>query len=515
MGNILKMGIQEHLRRLISLGWTDRAISRYTNVHRTTIAKYRAQIQNVPKVSTDLDSEADPGFQSVPKVPTDSAAPPPTNSSVIVPHREYIRSQILLSLTARRIYQDLVEERAFTGSYDSVKRYVRKMHKRHPQYFERLPTIAGREAQVDFAKSPALVRVGDRYVHVWLFKMTLSHSKHSYEEHVLHQDIETFIRCHEHAFKWFGGVPEIVTLDNLKSGVLHAHLYDPQLNPVYAAFAEHWGFLGNPCAPRKPNHKGRVERDIQYTESNALARRKFESLDESNVFLRHWNKRWARTRIHGTAKCQVWKMFVETEQRALRPLAEKNFAFFNVSQRKVDVTGMVCVANNFYAVPHTHIGRSVSVHYNSDQVKILDEKQQLVISHRTMLGKGKVIQPASCRPPYKHPSLEHQEMYYCRTARTIGPSCLALVEKMLIQDHPLTIRRVRGVLSLNKRFDANRLETACAEALTQQVYQYHHLAMLCQTLPQAAVAPLPAITQEHELIRPLAEYQTIIEERSL
>jgi hypothetical protein len=176
---------------------------------------------------------------------------------------------------------------------------------------------------------------------------------------------------------------------------------------------------------------------------------------------------------------------------------------------------MVCVANNFYAVPHTHIGRSVSVHYNSDQVKILDEKQQLVISHRTMLGKGKVIQPASCRPPYKHPSLEHQEMYYCRTARTIGPSCLALVEKMLIQDHPLTIRRVRGVLSLNKRFDANRLETACAEALTQQVYQYHHLAMLCQTLPQAAVAPLPAITQEHELIRPLAEYQTIIEERSL
>jgi hypothetical protein len=68
---------------------------------------------------------------------------------------------------------------------------------------------------------------------------------------------------------------------------------------------------------------------------------------------------------------------------------------------------------------------------------------------------------------------------------------------------------------LNKRFDANRLEAACAEALIQHVYQYHHLAMLCLTLPQAAVVPLPAITQEHELIRPLAEYQTIIEERSL
>lgn len=515
MGNILKMSAQDDLRRLISLGWTDRAISRFTSLHRSTIAKYRLQFQNVPKVPTDLDSGVSAGVQSVPKVPPDSTAPPPTNSSVIAPHREHIRSQILLTLTARRIYQDLVEERAFTGSYDSVKRYVRKMHKRHPQYFERLPTIAGREAQVDFAKSPALVRVGDRYVHPWLFKMTLSHSKHSYEEHVLHQDIETFIRCHERAFKSFGGVPEIVTLDNLKSGVLHAHLYDPELNPTYAAFAEHWGFLANPCAPRKPNHKGRVERDIQYTESNALAKRQFESLDDSNIYLRHWNKRWARTRIHGTAKCQVWKMFVETEQRALRPLAEKDFALFNVSQRKVDVTGMVCVANNFYAVPHTCIGRTVTVYYNSDQVKILDEKQQPLISHRTMQGKGKVIQPASCKPPYKHPSLEHQELYYCRVARGIGPSCHALVEKLLGQNHPLAIRRVRGVLSFTKRFSTSRLEAVCAEALVRGVYDYHHLNMLCQTLPQTAAAPVPNITQEHELIRPLAEYQTLIDERSL
>jgi hypothetical protein len=389
------------------------------------------------------------------------------------------------------------------------------LRKRHPQFFERLPTIPGREAQVDFAKSPALVLVNGRYVHPWLFKMTLSHSRHSYEEHVLHQDIETFIRCHEHAFKWFGGVTEIVTLDNLKSGVLLAHLYDPQLNPAYAAFAGHWGFVANPCAPRKPHHKGRVERDIRYTESNALQARRFDGgLEESNLFLRHWNRRWARTRIHGTAKCQVWKMFTETEQRALRPLADRDFPFFNVSQRKVDVTGLICVANNFYAVPHTCIGRTVTVHYNSTFVKILDEKQQILITHRTLTGKGKVLQPPSCMPPYKHPSLEHQELYYCRTARAIGPSCLSLVEHLLSQDHPLTIRRVRGVLSLEKRFGAGRLDAACAEALTQRTYAYHHLVMLCQNMPWPAVQPAAFITQQHELIRPLSEYQTFIEQRS-
>ena len=100
--------------------------------------------------------------------------------------------------------------------------------------------------------------------------MTLTCSKHAYEELVEKQDLETFLRCHERAFAFFGGVPAIVTIDNLKAGVIEASIFDPVLNETYLMFASHWGFAANPCMPFRPEHKGVVERDISYTRHNAL-----------------------------------------------------------------------------------------------------------------------------------------------------------------------------------------------------------------------------------------------------
>jgi transposase len=530
MGNVLKMDKQQVIQGLIRLGWSDRAIHKESGIHRKTISGYRKQFQNVPQVPADSSSIT---FQNVPQVPADAPAAsnpgqpnnhveplPPTQSLQIFPHRADIRTNILAGLTAQRIYQDLVESHAFNGSYDSVKRYVRKFKKRFKRYFERLPTFPGREAQVDFAKSPCKVLVDGKYRHVWFFKMTLSHSRHSYEELVLRQDVETFIRCHENAFKAFNGVPETIKLDNLKAGVIQACIYDPLINPVYQAFADHWGFVPNPCAPARPHHKGRVERDIQYTESNALAGRRFESLEDGNIFLRHWNKRWARTRIHGTTKCQVWTLFIETEQPKLRTLVSCPFTYFAICNRKVDVSGLVEVGANFYAAPARFVGDWVIVHHNSIEVKIYDRQQhqkqpvQLLVKHKTLQGKGHYSQPSSCKPLYKHPSLEDQEMYYCRKARQIGQSCYALIYRILAADDPMAIRRTRGILSLPKKFPAELVEQSCSIALFQQTYSYRTIKALCETMAGKGDQTCLPLTQTHDAIRPLTEYQTIIEERT-
>ena len=82
--------------------------------------------------------------------------------------------------------------------------------------------------------------------------MTLSFSRHAYQEAVWRQDVETFIRCHENAFRFFGGVVRVVRLDNLKAGVLTAYLFEPELNRVYESFAHHMGFIPVPCLPRTP-----------------------------------------------------------------------------------------------------------------------------------------------------------------------------------------------------------------------------------------------------------------------
>lgn len=529
MGNYLRMEKRQQIETLVQLGWSARAIHRQTGIDRETIRKYRegdkgagsGATENPPEVPADFLSEKG---QNPPKVPAgseqegavqpaESLPLPGTHSASVQPHLQRISTKRHQGLSAQRIYQDLVEEHGYKGSYDSVKRYVRKLRRRYRRYYERLPHLPGREAQVDFGRAPCWVRINDRYRRVWLFKMTLSSSKHAYEELVEHQDLETFLRCHERAFAFFGGVPEVVTLDNLKSGVLQACLYDPTLNATYLAFSRHWGFAANPCIPRKPEHKGIVERDIGYTKSNALLGRRFEGLQEANLFLRHWNKRWARTRIHGSTKCQVWKMFVEVERPVLRPLAEKPFEYFHPGKRKVDVTGFIEVKGCHYAVPPRYVGETVVVHFNQSYVKIFHE-QRLLITHRRLHGKAKISRPDSCLPKWKHPSQESQERYYCRCARKVGEDFHQVVYQVLCQNDPLAIRRVRGVLSLARRYGNELAERAAGQACLLRAYSYRSLKAYCERLQSHKEEPSGRLTQNHELIRPLDEYQNIVIERT-
>lgn len=527
MGNGLRMDKKETLKGLFRLGWSNRRINRETKIHRKTIQHYRTEFENAPKVPTDL--LALPLAQSVPEVPagflppeqhtttensslTDTSSEqtlPTTNSVALHPHRSFIRDELAMGLTAQRIYQDLVEQYGFAGSYDGVKRYVRKLRKKHPAWFERLPTFPGQEVQVDFGLAPCRVLRNGKYKRPYVFKMTLSHSRHAYEELVWHQDTETWIRCHEHGFKFFNGVSKTVKLDNLKAGVIKPDIYDPILNAVYAAYARHAGFVILPCQAYQPNQKGRVEHDVGYTKSNGLAGKKFESLEEGNIALRSWNKRWASTRIHGTTRMQVRRMFDETERDALIPLPVSEFPLFETGIRKVDVTGCVAVKQNFYSVPYAYICQNVCVHFNKSEIKILDaQTHKLLIVHRTLIGAGKVSMQQSCKPPYANLPKERQEEHYCRRAFAIGKNCSRLVERILLTDEFRGILRVRGILRLTDVFDKNIIDAACADALrfnTQRIFQ---IKALCESmkLSQVSVAAV-TLTQSHECIREMHEYQ--------
>ena len=120
---------------------------------------------------------------------------------------------------------------------------------------------------------------------------------------------ETWARLHEQAWRYFGGSCSYVVLDNLKEGVIKPDLYEPELNPLYAAVLAHYGVVADPARVRDPNRKGTVENAIQHTQSTALKGRRFASVEEQNDFLEHWETHWAAQRIHGSAKRQVEAMF--------------------------------------------------------------------------------------------------------------------------------------------------------------------------------------------------------------
>ena len=190
-------------------------------------------------------------------------------------HHDVITEKLAAGLTVQRIFQDLVEDFSYGYSYESVKRYVRKIEPRR-RACGVMHSLPGEEAQVDFFQGPPTLdgRSG-QWRRPWVFRMTLCHSRHGYEEAVWDQKTETFLALHENAFRNLGGVARVVRHDNMKAAVVRACFYDPDINPVWEAFAKHWGFTALPTLPRNPKENGEQERRAATSRATPSKGRRF------------------------------------------------------------------------------------------------------------------------------------------------------------------------------------------------------------------------------------------------
>ena len=168
---------------------------------------------------------------------------------------EVISAKLEAGLSARRIYQDLVEQNDFRDSYQSVQRFVRKLKAAQPQRVWRMEARPGEEVQVDFGLGAPICDGVSRSRRSWVFRMVLSYSRKAYSEAVLRQDTETFLRCLENGLRAFGGVPLLLNLDNLKAAILKADWFDPEINPKLAEFCRHYRLNVMPCRPISHNTK--------------------------------------------------------------------------------------------------------------------------------------------------------------------------------------------------------------------------------------------------------------------
>jgi transposase len=349
VANRLTMAMIETVLALHRRKWSTRRIALELGIHRDTVARYIAEAKRQAKPAiAPTGSEAAIGEAKPAVAPTGLAELSPCSerpvelasanngrSSLCEPFRQVIQNMLDLGLTAQRIHQDLVAEHAFPGQYPSVRRFVRRLLPQEELPFRRMECGPGEEAQVDFGQGAWIEEVSGRRRRPHVFRIVLSYSRKGYSEVVPRQTTEAFIRCLENAFWHFGGVPQRLVLDNLRAAVTKADWFDPELNPKVRSFAQHYGIALMPTKPRTPRHKGKVEKGVDYVQDNALKGRRFASLDEQNHFLLHWEETVADTRIHGTTRRQVGKLFTEVERGALQPLPLERFACFAEGKRIV------------------------------------------------------------------------------------------------------------------------------------------------------------------------------------
>jgi len=449
---------------------------------------------------------------------TELSSPGPDSKSLLPPpgkngrlsqceaHRERIRDGIENGLSAQRIYQDLTDD-GYTGAYDSVKRFVKKLFPASARRVHRMECMPGEEAQVDFGLGAPLRRADGKLKRAWVFRIVLSYSRKAYSETVLRQTTEDFIRCLENAFRHFGGVPTAVVIDNLRAAVKRADWYEPELNPKVREFCHHYGTAILPTRPRRPEHKGKVESSVKYVKNNALKGRIFDSVADENKFLLHWEENVADRRIHGTTRQQVAKLF-EVERPLLHPLPAMLFPCFLEGRRRVHRDSFVEVEKAYYEVPEEHIGRDVWTRWDGRTVRVFNDKmEQIAVHARSENGRFSYSENTTSRG--RLCGVERTAAWLVKRAMKIGPQCGAWADAVLLNRGVEGIRPLYGLLSLPRQYAATAIEKACGRALSHGTYSLRDLRKLLDQPAEENSTPL--FMDSHPLIRDMAEYGAFLE----
>lgn len=441
--------MENTIKTLLAQGKGQRAIARDLGISRKVVRRIKEQL---------ISSEPTKGYE---------------REKQLDAHKDLIKEYLGAELSATLIHQKLKSKHGIDVSYSTVRRCVSEM--KHREVFVPLHSSPGEEGQVDFGYLGRFTLEDGTTVKVWVFCMVLSHSRYAYYEAVTDQTVATFIRCHIHAFEFFGGVPRTVLLDNLKAGVIQPDFYEPLLQEQYSEFLMHYGSAGRPCQVRKPEHKGKVESGVKYVKNNFLKGLEHRSFRRLVTDLKAWNTGVCNQRLHGTTRKVPAQVFQQIEKAALLPLPAHRYEIYHWEERKVNRLGHIVFQGSYYSVPYTLAGLTLRIKSNGSILKIYYEREEVAL-HTPAREKGRYITRNEHLPPHKQAKSPE---YYREKLSAIGPSAMELMEVFRLQNHHWK-DKVRGVLQLKRYYSNALIDLACRRALDHGCCSYQTVKNICE-----------------------------------
>lgn len=362
----------------------------------------------------------------------------------------------------------------------------------------------GEKLFVDYAGET--VPIVDRYSgesrEAQIFVAVLGCSNLTYAEPTWTQALPDWLASHVRTLEYLGGVPRAIVPDNLKSGVSKAHRYEPELNPAYHDFAEHYGVAILPARVRKPRDKAKVETGVLVVERWILARLRhctFFSLGELAAAIGELLER-LNTRPFKKAAGSRRTRFEELERAALKPLPIRPYEFGEWKKAKVHPDYHIEVARAYYSVPYRLIGERVDVRLTASGVEVF-HRGKLVAAHARAGERGVRSTRRAHRPAGHVEIIDRSLEQTLMRAQAIGAATAELIRQQARRRlHPEeTLRSAQGILRLARDFTAADLERACERALELRAYSYRAVRTLIE-IPAAPVAP-PALDLAHENVR--------------
>jgi transposase len=354
----------------------------------------------------------------------------PPRHSIIDPFEPILKELLTRypNLTVERALQEL-RQRGFQGGYTVVGQRVRLLRPRPaPAPVPRFETGPGQQAQMDYGVYDIdFTREGRR--RVYLFSYLLGYSRRQYLRWVESMDLLTTLREHVQAFQHLGGVARVCLYDNFKAVVLWRDADGPFYNPKFLAFATHYGFKPQACRVRRPQTKGKVERQFCHVETSLLNGRTFDTLEHLNEVTAWWLANVADVRVLREFKEAPLQRH-ERERPELLPLPACDFDTALVVYRHVNVEGFVAYRLNCYSVPWSYIGQVLPLRVTDSEVIIYSVGLDEIARHRLVPGtQSGVRQTLKSHHPQGDP--RERELLLRQRFSELGPSAVQFLDGLL------------------------------------------------------------------------------------
>jgi len=344
------------------------------------------------------------------------------------------------------------------------------------------------------------------------FVAILAASELTYVEARESQQQEDWIRANEGAIRYFEGSTDAVMPDNTRTAVTRADPYEPGLNPTFDDFASHYGLVILPARVRRPRDKALVEGAVRLVYQRISVRlqgRTFFTLAEVNAAIRELLEEF-NNRPFSRLPYSRRQLFEQVERGALHPLPKDRFPLKATIEATVQVNYHVELREDrhYYSVPY-HLRRRdpptrVKVVYDDRVVAIYWDNTRVAQHLRDRTPNGYTTL-ADHMPDTHRWYAEWSAERFIRWATTIGPETAELVTKVLSAAAypPQAFRSCLGILNLQRRHGAIRLNKACRKALRVGTHSYTRIKNILalgveeENHPTLDLGPLPV----HENVR--------------
>ena len=361
---------------------------------------------------------------------------------------------------------------------------------------------AGERVFVDFAGHTMEVTDGatGEIRQAEIFVAVLGASSYTFAAAVWTQSLADWIAAHVAMLAFFGGVPRQIVSDNLRAGITRACFYEPLVNRTYADMASHYGAAVVPARPYKPRDKAKVEVGVQVVQRWILARlrnRRFFSLAELNQAIRDLVDQLNDRPMRGWGATRR-ALYEQIDRPALLPLPPTPYEYADWKRCRVNLDYHVEIDKHFYSAPFRLLREEVEARITAKTVEIFHHGK-LVATHLRSLPTTLADHMPSSHRRYR--DWTHERIL--REAAAIGDDTAALVEIILrSRPHPEQgFRSCIGILRLVQRYDAERLDAACARALALGTRSYSSVAAILKNAQDRKPREPEQPSLSHENIR--------------